>query len=68
MKTTRMQFNSLREWRRAMGYTQAQASRMLKVSQGCYSKWESHKAPKRLAARAVSERTGVPLALLLRIA
>lgn len=68
MKTRRMQFSSLNEWRRAMGYTQAQACRMLNVSQGCYSKWESHGAPNRKSAKRVAERTGVPLAVLLRIA
>lgn len=67
VKGERMQFSSLSEWRRAIGYTQVQAARILGVSQGRYSRWENSEAPRRHTAKRVSERTGVPIANVLRL-
>jgi transcriptional regulator with XRE-family HTH domain len=60
---------TLAAWRRAEGLTQVEAAKILGTDQGSYSRWESGRwYPRRLTARAISDRTGVPVVTLLGIA
>lgn len=66
---TRVPPASLRAWREANGLDQRQAAEYLDISQPYYSKLEMGRAaPRPVIAKRVTERTGVRLEVLLRIA
>jgi transcriptional regulator with XRE-family HTH domain len=65
MKSNRI-YPTLKAWRLGARLNQAEAARILGVSQGFYSKLESGKGyPDRRNAKAISEKAGVPLEPLL---
>jgi transcriptional regulator with XRE-family HTH domain len=67
--TSRPAFDSLREWRHAQGFDQGTAARFLEISRAYYCKLEhAVAAPRPTIAKRVTERTGVPLEVLLGIA
>lgn len=59
-------YPSLKAWRRAWRLTQIQAAHVLGVSQGQYSRLENGtRFPRRIQAKAISERARVPLEVVL---
>lgn len=68
LKATRP-YSSLRAWRKAHGFNQAQAADALGISQSYYSKLERHEqAPRRALAKRLMDQTCVPLEVLMGIA
>ncbi len=66
MTRNKMRHPTLKAWRDALGVTQRDASKRLKMSQSHYSKLERRThittGPR---ARGISEKTGVPVAELV---
>lgn len=60
---------SLKHWREAHDLSQEEAARILNVTQGHYSKLENGRQyPGRRLAKAISDRTRVPIELVLGVA
>ncbi len=66
---TRKYRRSLKTWRLQLGLRQDQAAVLLSMTQGHYSKVErAIQTPRPHRAKAISEKTGVPLEIILGIA
>lgn len=62
-------YPSLKQWRDACGFDQDEAAEYLGMSQGYYSRVERQlQAPKPPLAKAISDKTGVPLETVLGVA
>lgn len=66
MKKQQPTYRSLREWRDALDLTQEAAAARLGVEQSSYSRFENRaRAPRPRMAKAISQKTGVPLESVL---
>lgn len=66
MKKQKPTYKSLKDWRAAHGLTQEAAAARLGLRQWSYSRIETRvRAPKPKMAKAISERTRVPLESVL---
>lgn len=62
-------YPTLKAWRTAMQLNQREAAKQLGLTQSLYSKFErqTHR-PRPERAKAISEKTGVPFEIVLRVA
>jgi len=62
-------YRTLKEWRKAQGFTSRQAAQYLRVSQGTYSRVENRKqVPRREVIETWVDQTGVPLESIMGLA
>lgn len=64
----RAKFHNLKAWRSSWGLTQAEAGRLLGISQSKYAKTElGHQRPKAPLGKRISDRTGVPFEVVMLV-